>query len=1150
MPRDFRFLMVLCLLVATAAHAETFLLNAEDLEMPGGWQVTSGVKVVHKYLIASADARRAPAAGAIELPHPGKWRLWVRSKDFPADRPGIRNFTVRLGDTRSATIFGQHGRAENEGWAWEDGGVFNLPAGPTLVALGDISTPSARCDALLFTDNFSYQPNDLPWKLAKPPVKTVALTIAKDSWSAFLPAPISSVEEKPAATLQNEALRLSFLPATTASGPAIALRAETRAGDRWAPLTDDLSAESYRVLFRPRGSDPKIDAGRVHPTWDMTFSPAIEVRAGASSVKTQLGTATAPWIAGRCFPLRPTGATQRDENTVALTFPETPEGQLTATWKLSAGQPAAEVSLDFEPRGPGQYSIGYHAPLAVPPADTDFVFMPFMFHGHRFPARPVAMLNATMPTPMTLVNRGAVSCALVADPRELPFEWQSASNSRYALGLRNEAGLAQPLLYSPVLGQPGSVSDGAAVHAQFRLWIQRGDWYATYRRVADEVFHLTDYRKPTTASLSDTALNLLDLIRNEKASGWDPRAKGPEQIESENVVSQSSPLTYMSFYLLTGDEDFYRRFALPSLEYMISRPGPHFSAEREIGDNYYHHQPLKGPGALFGASTFASAYAMTQGRSAAFGQFCLTDTKKVRNTAQNGHVQPFEDLLALYRLTGDQHWLDEARTAADKYIQANFTTLPSQDLGDRPFVNVSFVPDWEGLLHLAEVTGERRYLDAATEGARWLMTTLWTQPSVPDSEVVVNPSGIYDHDRHIWWWGGRLFRLGVYDGPATSELIKTPPPKMPEHRAPAWLVSNVGLGIEQPCTYTRNRNHANIMMSVWAPNLLRLAKLSRDPAFGVAARNATIGRFVNYPGYYLDGQTDAFLQPDYPLKGPDVTSLYVHHIPPFAAYVLDYLFTDAEMRSEGAVTFPSVRQCGYVWFDSRLRGHAPGKVYGQTAWPWLHRTAATVDTVNVDRVLAHGDGKFHVVLLNQVREKQPVRVSFDEKALGRAVEGARVSVRRGNLPAEPLTVENGAVEMELAPLEIAALTMDGVQIDVPTHRLAPPAHLSLPGEPGQHRAPIAVSKLEAVGTALEAPPFEWRDLYVYITAGLDDCRAAKLHYRIGDGPEQQVEADRFPFEFSARIADTKSRISWWVEAQMPDGQWRRSPAEEKSGEAR
>lgn len=48
--------------------------------------------------------------------------------------------------------------------------------------------------------------------------------------------------------------------------------------------------------------------------------------------------------------------------------------------------------------------------------------------------------------------------------------------------------------------------------------------------------------------------------------------------------------------------------------------------------------------------------------------------------------------------------------------------------------------------------------------------------------------------------------------------------------------------------------------------------------------------------------TDWYHRPDYSVTGPDVTWLYVHYLPPFAAYVLDYLFTDAEARSNGAVS--------------------------------------------------------------------------------------------------------------------------------------------------------------------------------------------------------------------------------------------------------
>jgi hypothetical protein len=1137
---NFKHLVVVAavlIMPVLASRGTTLVITANKIEAPGGWQLETGKKVVRDFIIANATAKSAPAACAIDVPHAGPWHLWVRSKDFPDYRPGTRTFSVRIGATKSKTVFGKHGRKEFDGWSWEDGGAFDLQAGPALIVIGDDVTPSARCDALVLTDSATYKPEGESFKLGKQPAKIVPLTVSEESQRAIVPGRIIASDEKALAMLESDSLRLTFHFARTATGTAVAMRAATKAGDHWEPCGGD--DEGYQVLFRPKNSDPRINSSSVHPTWDTQFAPSFEVRAGKDSVNTRIDPATAPWFAGQCFPMRPVGVNKRDATTVDLTFPPTEAGQLAATWHLESKQTAAEVSLVFTPSKPGHFSIGYFAPLAVPPAETDFMLLPFMFHGHRFPEKPVAILSALTPTPMTLVNKSGVSCALIAEPRELPFEWASSSNSHYAFGLRNETGKAQPYLYTPVLGQPGSVSDGNVVHGSFRILFQRGDWYAAYRHAADVIFHLADYRRPATASLSDTALNLLDLMRNEKASGWDAKAKGPWNIESRNIVTQSSPLTYLSYYLLTGDEDFYRRFALPSLEFLLSRPGPHFAAEREIGEGYYIHQPMRGPGSFYGASVFASAFAMTQGRSAAFGSACLNDDGNVRAGHGGGHVQPFEDALALFEITHEKRWLDAAMEAADNYIASNITKLPSRDIGPLSFVNVTFIPDWEGLLHLYDATGERRFLDAANAGARWLVTTLWTQPQIPDGYTVIHPGGVFDNARHVWAFGDRLFRLGLYDGPFLSERVKLEPVQLPERHAPSWETSNVGLGLEQPCTYTRRGPHANILMSTWAPNLLRMANETHDDAYRIAARNATIGRFANYPGYYVDGMTDQYQRPDYPLAGPDVTCLYVHHIVPFAAYVLDYLFTDAEIRSDGEVKFPSTRQSGYVWFDNRLFGHAPGKVYGQTAWPWLHRTAATVDNIAVDRVLAHGDDKFHVALLNQTREPQQVRVTFDEKAIGRTVEGARVITHVENKTSEPLTIKDRAVNLELGPLGITVLTLDGCHIDIPTHRIAPPEKFSLPQKPGAQRVAIPDSKLEAIGTEIQVPPFAWRDLFVYVTASIDDCRAAILRYRIGDGPEKEIKDGSFPWEFSARIADMKSPVTWNVDVQMADGTWRK-----------
>ncbi|MCX6953703.1 MAG: hypothetical protein NTV51_16250 [Verrucomicrobia bacterium] len=1121
---------------APGARAKPLLIEAEELENLGGWHVARDARVARELLWSDLKGHVAPAAGAIALPHAGRWRLWVRSKDYPKDRPGTRNFSVRLGATRAAVLFGRHGREGLDGWDWEDGGSFELPAGALLLVIGEDNTGSARCDALVLSDDPDYRPKGTPWTLKLAAAPSVPLSIRTTApQDAIVPEPLQAVDAAPLATLENAAVRFTFHRTTTSSGPAIALRAAVHADSSWKPLPGDPGAESYRVLFRPSAQPPHLTSTQVHPAWDNAFGPPVELSAGGASVRSRLGPPTAPWASARCFPLRPVAARQIDPGTVELDFVPIPAGQLKAVWHLAAGESQARVSLDFKPAAPGWVSLGYHGLMAAPAEQFDFLLLPFLYHGKRFPAQPVLLQSAQMPTPLALVERNGLSYALAAEPADLPFAWPSATNSRFALGLRNEAGLAQPLLYSPVLGQPGSESaHGEPVRARFRVWAQAGDWFAAYRGAAQQVFGLTDYRRPVQGSLSDAALNLYDLMRDEAASGWDARAKGPWNIESRNVVSHSSPLTYLSYYLLTGDEDFYRRFARPALEFMLSRPGAHFAAERAIGSNYYHHQPMKGPMSTYGAAVVTSAFELTQGRTPALAAAAVDAAGQPRTTRGYSHVQPFEDALALYRMTGDTRWRDAAIAGGDRYIAENLTRLPTRDLGPTPFVNLSFVPDWEGLLHLHEATGEPRFLAASVAAARWLVTTLWTQPVVPAGDTTIHPGGRYSSAEHVWWFGDLRYRRGFIEGAqrTSDEQAKftLPPATLPEKRVPAWQVSNVGLGLEQPSTYTRAGNDANITMNTWAPNFLRLAQLTGDDVFRVAARNSTIGRFTNYPGYYLDGLTDQYQRPDYPVAGPDVTWLYVHHIPPFAAYVLDYLFTDAETRSRGAVQFPWVRQCGYVWFDSRLRGHAPGKVYGQAAWPWLHRTAATVDNVAVDRVLAHGDGKFHVILLNQSREPQRVRVTFDPKVLGRSLASATAALRLDNAPPTTVRIQDSTTTVELPPLGLAALTVDGVSIDVPTHRTAPPARYPLPTTPASRRQALPGTSLEAVGTELQVPPFTWRDLFVYVTAGIDDLSAATLFYRVGDGPEQRVDARRFPWEFTVRIDDMTAPVTWRVEA--------------------
>lgn len=119
-------------------------------------------------------------------------------------------------------------------------------------------------------------------------------------------------------------------------------------------------------------------------------------------------------------------------------------------------------------------------------------------------------------------------------------------------------------------------------------------------------------------------------------------------------------------------------------------------------------------------------------------------------------------------------------------------------------------------------------------------------------------------------------------------------------------------------------------------------------------------------------------------------------------------------------------------------------------------------------------------------------------------------------------------------------TLDGVKLDIPTHRATPPERLAMPPTGAVRRLPVSGTKIEAVGMLLEAPPFTWRDLYVYFTAQLGEAQAARLHYRLKRGEEKMVEVKEFPFEFTARLESGDGPVEWWAEIQLPDGRWVRA----------
>ena len=1104
MTRSLRLCLFLCL--CTSVRAQTVSLEARQFQFPGDWTVTeTGDGSGGGCLYSGPRSAALPAATAVDIPNAGKYYLWVRAMDFPNDRPGTRTFSVSVGGRKSSRIFGTSGKP---GFSWEPGGAFSLPKGPVLIGIQSLAG-YARADAVVLTTDADFVPSGAVGAVAARPLQ-LPVSGAADPLTTDT---VTNIGTTPLAALENEFLRIEFLPAERSGKQTVCLRISTRTGPGWTTVATDPSAEMYNVVAA--GADTRLGYSGFYPVWQGSRVSRDLVTAKAGGVQIQTAGPVSPviWNAGqllRCVP----SAVSTGNGEVRLAFYPCASGTLSAVWALRPGEHTARVRLGFTPSTVGQFALGYHLFFRRALPGVDNLLLPPMWMQHRFPDQPRTLLDPFTPTPVALVQTTEEAqpmvWGLMGDPSDLPFQWPGAASPHFGLMIRDNTGLVQPSIYGPV---PGAAQ---APSFSFRVLVQPGDWYAGYRTAADEVFRWRDYRRNTGVSLTDAALNMIDLVMDDTHGGWWDQAKAFYQIESKNGSSEVSPLTLLSLYRLTGDTDLYRRRTLPTMEFTLSRSGAHFSPlPSDTGP--YEAGSMNGPVKQFGTAVYGGMAQMTQQRTPAFASLALPDTG-VRLSGPGNHLQPFDEWLARYELTGDHGALVRACALADAYLEENIQHPPDKDLGAWAFFFVSAVPDWQGLLRLYEATGKKQYLQGAIAGARWLMTGVWTQPTPPPGDITVHPGGEFPGDNYNGWKGPAKYRLGSPRKPGDT----------PEHEVPAWLVSNVGLSFEQPITLEGSMGTDRmIYQMVWAPDFLRLTQYTGDKTFEAYARNAVIGRWGNYPGYYATGFTDLPLNPRYPIVGPDVTDIYYHHILPHLAWTIDYLVSEAFQKSGGRIHFPSLRQDGYVYFDTRLYGQAPGQIYDvPNAWLWLRRGLVSIDDPQLNYLTAHNDHQFFLILMNENEQEENTTVRF----LADLVDQSTVVPLHNGVAGPPLTLQNGATQVSVPPRGMVVLQLDHVQIDVPAHRQWPvpkagahPGYLTL----------RAGDSLTVGAAALQMAPGPW-EAYVWCSAMPGQANAVSLHYNTGDG-WHQVDAAGYPFEFSVPVREGQMTFRFFVQGTGPDG---------------
>ncbi len=943
--KSFLICILLCIGGFLSVHAQrSYFLEAEDFRIHGGWIVErppGGGASSHQILrVISGQVKAADALTVIRITEPGEYTVWARTIDYPTDRPGTRLFEVLLNDVPLANECGRHGKA---GYHWEKAGSMRLDTGENVIQLRDSRGNFARTDALFLTAE-NIQPEGADLSRYKAPHQSVYPT---PPVQPVLPVAAVPVNAPVANVLQNEFLKLEWR-----KGSQFAARTAIQHNGRWEYVPG--SQEEHRVLLLS-ADNPQVTFGGFYPGWNGSNGYSTLTCKGKTYRVMLPGNLQNPFLSGTLTAFHAIAVEQEGAHGLRVTYRAADGQDIQGIWTLQPGHRHLQIDLQFKAPKAAYYCFVVTAFQGAEKPQISNVLLPPMFQYQRIPEQPKMLPSALMPQPVSITERKGDSVALfvAATRQSFPLDWAMGSTSVIGFGIQNEKNTLQPVAYAPVPGlRDGQLQAGQLLRRSFSIGAAAG-WNAALEYVSGSIYGVRDYRRPAL-SLTETIFNITDLIKNDTAAGWAPALKGFYDIEADPVsaptVVQAAPLAVIAAAVQAHDEALFISRALPVIEYTLSRSGFRW-AQKGMSKKAGTLSPY---GSQFTTAYFEGLYQLLGAANPWLKSIALPEGKVREAGGYSVSVPVWSQELAAYRLTGQRRWLDSAVKHADAFVADEVYGTKTIPLTKQPFYNTSFYANWWDLPDLYDATGTTKYLDAAAYAAFHTIAGVRSYPFVEDTIQTIHPGNAFEGNTTMWWKGGEKYRLGFPRKPGDVQ----------EKQVPQALVSPVGLGFEQPYTFfDPSKLMRHVYMSSWAPHLLRLYQHKPRKIFETYARNAVIGRFTNYPGYYAPGFQDITLQPEFPYKGPDVSSVYYHHIPPHLAFSTDYLITEVQQRSGGKVAFPYVKQDGFVWFNNRIYGGGTGKVMDDKAVRlWMKRGLVHINHPEVNYVTAISDKRFWVLL--------------------------------------------------------------------------------------------------------------------------------------------------------------------------------------------
>ncbi len=1102
--------------------SEGIYIAPADFSDMGDWKVDGFGTAMQKIALSGPFSKQPkglkPARVYLKVETAGTYSIWASSLDFARNQQGTRFFYVKADGRLLDKRLGAHG---TDGFLWEEAGQVFLNAGIHTIELYDSSAFYARSEGLYITAE-----KGLNATTVKAKVKAGLVEYKPHGLGKPPGFPVNAAVKKEA-ILKNGFLDIFFVELENA-GKSLVENQVSFNGVQVKPRSASLAL----ILLRADNSATYYHDG----------FPIFQNKVMSENGKDLTAIGKNPFETFYTSWLLPHKLEVLSDKRVRLEY-ESEDFLVSSVWELKERDQEPVITLTMQARKNGVYSLVIPGYGSFSNDEYEFALAPMrVTNKHVHPETVVyteqylftPMSSVTIPEGNQIAPGNKLTFGMVVDPSAIPLKWTYNYNNEFGAMLRNHEGRISPSLIVPFPGSPASkFSSGSTSVFRYRPVMRTGDWFSSYKHVVADIFRLRDYRENYYSTLNDAIFETTRLMKDDYYGGWDSIGKAHWNMEGRSFSSNSNPAQAIQSYLLSEDDTMLRKRAIPTLANLLTRDHLHFKwndlkgGANYFGDKTTFPRPVGNPIKAYNSSVFYGLYQLSKGRIPYLRDIAAQKAQeKVVNAY--GSIPPFYNDIAQYKLSGDSASLNRAIEGARVYIQQKVFSSDTTPVDYSLFSYISYVPNISSLLEMYEATRLPEFLRAAEEAGRILLTQLWvtgiTSSSVPDS-MLISAAAIkaktFNEGHDFFWHGDEVWRPGSRRGkkgpPENLDILK-------DETVPYWVPSRVGLGLEQPSTFYHES--LNMIMSSWAGDLMKLAGYTGEELFATAARNAIIGRFSNYPGYYQNRFITIQQKADYPYVGPDFSSVYWHHIPPFLAQLEDFLFAQTQVWSEGKISFPSFRQQGYAYFNSNQYGTGSGTFFEEKdMWPWLASGIVQTGHKQIDWLAARKDGVAGIAFMNESPHLVNTSIALGEKLNTNYSGEAALLYPDGRK--QTVFIRSGKLDISIPGRSLVGLLIKSSAISSPGY-----AKAVTPQKKGKD---LTVSDHGyGKGLVLQLDPSRYFS-YIYVSEKPGLVKNVTVFYKSGKAAQQQQSTAQYPFEFIIEVDDIKKEFVYFLQIEMQDG---------------